>query len=310
LKGEVLVKKATLTTIVTGALCLIIALTAGCSIQGSSKASDTITVSGKNFTEQDIMANMMSLMLEKNTNLHVNLKSYLGGTDVVFGAMKSGKADVYVEYTGTGLVNIMGEKGISDPDQAYQKVKQTFPEKYQIQWLQPLGFNDTYAIAVTAQTAQKYGLKTVSDLKAHAGELKFGTEQEFLERDDGLKGLKQTYGLQFKDVKAMDVGLKYQALTSGQVDVIDAFTTDGLLIKNSLVLLEDNKHFFPPYYAVPLVRSETLKKHPEIEQVLGRLAGKLDEKQMAELNAKVDVDKKPAKAVTEAWLVKQGFINK
>jgi osmoprotectant transport system substrate-binding protein len=302
------VKRVTLKTIMVGVVSLALVVMTGCSILPSSKASDSITVLGKNFTEQDIMANMVGLMLEKNTKLHVDVKSYLGGTDVVFNAMKSGKADVYVEYTGTGLVNIMGEKAVSDPDQAYEIVKSEFPKKYKIEWLKPLGFNDTYALAVRPETALKYNLKTVSDLAKHAGELTLGTEQEFMDRDDGLKGLRKTYDLQFKDVKAMEVGLKYQALSSGKVDVIDAFTTDGLLVKEHLVLLEDDKHFFPPYYAVPVVRSETLKQHPEIQEVLNRLAGKIDEKQMAELNKEVDVDKKKAKDVVKDWLVKKGLI--
>jgi osmoprotectant transport system substrate-binding protein len=292
----------------TAVIGMMLSLTACSSLTTNSKASDTITVLGKNFTEQDIMANMVGLMLEKNTNLHVNVKSYLGGTDVVFSAIKSGRGDVYVEYTGTGLVNIMGEKTISDPNQVYQTVKTEFPKKYQIDWLKPLGFNDTYALAVKPETAQKYHLKTVSDLVKHENELTLGTEQEFVDREDGLKGLEKTYGLHFKNVKAMDVGLKYQAINSGKVDVIDAFTTDGLLAKDHLVLLQDDKQFFPPYYAVPIVREETLKQHPEIQDVLNKLAGKIDEKQMAELNAEVDVDKKKAQDVAKDWLIKEGLI--
>ncbi|MGB8955398.1 MAG: glycine betaine ABC transporter substrate-binding protein [Tumebacillaceae bacterium] len=303
-------KKATLKKLVAGALMFALATTAtGCSVlTGGSKASDTLTVAGKNFTEQDIMANMVGLMLEKNTDLKVKTKSYLGGTEVVFSAMKNGSADVYVEYTGTGLVNIMGEKAITDPDQAYEKVKSAFPGKYKIDWLKPIGFNNTYAIAVTQETAKKYNLKTISDLQQHAAEIVLGTEQEFLDRDDGLKGMKATYGINFKDVKAMDPGLKYQALSSGSVGAIDAFTTDGRLAKDNLVLLEDDKHFFPPYYAVPIVRSETLKAHPEIGDVLNKLAGKIDEKEMAQLNAEVDVDKKKARDVAQEWLTKEGLI--
>lgn len=301
-------KNGTPKAILIGVMCIVLAVMAGCSIPSSSKASDTVTVLGKDFTEQDILANIVSIMIAKNTDLKVNTKAFLGGTDVVFKALNSGDGDVYVEYTGTGLVNIMGEQVITDPDKAYEKVKEEFPKKYNIEWLKPIGFNNTYAIAVQAETAQKYNLKTVSDLKAHAGDIVFGTEQEFLERDDGLKGLLKTYDLSFKDVKAMAVGLKYQALTSGKVNAMDAFTTDGLLIKNQLVLLEDDKHFFPPYYAAPIVRSDTLKKHPEIEKVLNQLAGKIDEKAMAELNAKVDEEKRKAKDVAEEWLTTNGLI--
>ncbi len=292
-----------------GALALsLAAMTIGCSDSSGSKASDQITVVGKNFTEQDIMANLVGVLLEENTDLKIKTKAFLGGTDVCFSALKTGSADVYVEYTGTGLVNIMGEKTISDPDAVYQKVKEQFPGKYQIEWLEPIGFNNTYAIAVTQETAQKYNLKTVSDLQAYQAEIVFGTEQEFLDRDDGLKGMKSTYGLNFKDVKAMDAGLKYQALTSGDVQAIDAFTTDGRLAKNNLVLLEDDKQFFPPYYAAPIVRSEVLKQHPEVGEALNKLAGKIDEKQMAELNAQVDVEKKKAKDVAKQWLEQNGLV--
>jgi osmoprotectant transport system substrate-binding protein len=306
-RGDGHLKKSMLVQISIG-LALLMSTLVGCSTLTSTKASHTITVVGKNFTEQDLLANLVGLMLEKNTDLNVKVTSYLGGTDVCFHALKNGKADVYVEYTGTGFVNILGKSAISDPQQVYNTVKTEFSQKFQLEWLKPLGFNNTYAIAVTQETAKKYHLKTVSDLKAHAGELTFGTEQEFLERPDGLKGLEKTYGLKFKEVKAMDIGLKYKALTEGQVDVIDSFSTDGRIPKNNLVLLQDDQRFFPPYYAAPLVRSETLKKYPQVEEVLNRLAGKIDDHQMALLNEEVDVEKKKAKDVANDWLMKEGLI--
>lgn len=290
------------------AATLAMATTVGCSALTSTKASDEITVVGKNFTEQDVLANLVGIMIEKNTNLKVNIKSYLGGTEIAFNAVKNGSADLYVEYTGTGLVNIMKEKVMTDPQKVYDTVKAEFPKKYKLEWLKPLGFNNTYALAVRAKTAAKYHLKNVSDLKSSAGQLKFGTEQEFLERPDGLKGLESTYGFHFKGVKAMDPGLKYKALIEKQVDIIDAFSTDGQIPKNNLVILKDDKQFFPPYYAAPLVREDTLAKHPEIKEVLNRLAGKINEATMAELNGQVDVDKKKAHDVAEAWLKKEGLI--
>lgn len=301
-------KKGMLRKFGIGVLALSMTALAGCSGLTSTKASEKVTVVGKNFTEQDVMANMIGLMLEKNTNLNVEVKPFLGGTDVCFNAVKNGSADLYVEYTGTGLVNIMGEKTNSDPQQVYEKVKEEFVKRYQLEWLEPIGFNNTYAIALTQEMAKKYNLKTISDLRQHANTLTFGTEQEFLERSDGLKGLESTYGFKFKDTKAMNPGLKYTALAEGKVDLIDAFSTDGQLIKHNLVILEDDKHFFPPYYAAPLVRSETLKKHPEIKEALNKLAGKIDDKQMAILNAQVDVEKKKARDVAESWLKQEGLI--
>jgi osmoprotectant transport system permease protein len=274
----------------------------------STQASDSIVVVGKNFTEQDILAYLVGALIENNTDAKVQVKSYLGGTEVAFGALKSGDADIYVEYTGTGLVNILNEKVVPDPDQVYDKVKKEFHDRWQLEWLKPIGFNNTYAIAVTQETAKKYGLKKVSDLQKVASQLTMGTEQEFLDRPDGLPGMLDTYGLKFRDVKAMDPGLKYTALTSDQVQLIDAFSTDGRIIKNHLVLLEDDQHFFPPYYAAPMVRGEILKKYPELKDVLNKLAGKINEEEMAKMNAEVEVDKKPAREVAEAWLKKEGLI--
>lgn len=291
-----------------GVLLLVLLMTtlAGCS--GLTKDDKGLTVVGKNFTEQDIMANMLGLLLEEHTDQKITVKSFLGGTDVCFNAVKNGSADVYVEYTGTGLVNILGEEVLSEPQAAYDKVKEEFSTKYNLEWMESIGFNNTYALAVTQETAQKYNLKKISDLQAVAGELNFGTMQEFLERDDGMKGLQKTYQLSFKGTKAMDSGLKYKALTEGQVDIIDAFATDGMLVKYNLFLLEDDKNFFPPYYAAPLIRSETLKKHPELKEILNKLAGKLDDRAMAELNAQVDVEKKKAKDVAKTWLQQEGLM--
>jgi osmoprotectant transport system substrate-binding protein len=282
----------------------------GCSSLTNSAAgsSDKITVVGKDFTEQDVMAEMVGILLEKNTKLNVDIKPFLGGTDVCFNAIKNGSADVYVEYTGTGLVNILGQKVNGNSQAVYDTVSKEFSKKFNLQWLNPIGFNNTYALAVTQETAKKYNLKKVSDLKKYADTLTFGTEQEFLERSDGLKGLETAYDLHFKDAKAMNAGIKYTALVEGKVDVMDAFSTDGQLIKHHLVLLEDDRHFFPPYYAAPLVRSKTLEQHPEIKDVLNKLAGKLNDKQMAMLNEKVDVEKQKASKVAEEWLKENKLI--
>ena len=308
MKGEGFVRKGWLRKVGMTVLPLTMVVLAGCSVLTGTKASDNITVVGKNFSEQDIMAYLVGIMLEKNTDLDVTIKPFLGGTDVAFQAVKNGSADLYVEYTGTGLVNILNEKVMTDPQQVYDKVKKEFLEKHQMEWLEPLGFNNTYAIAVPREIADKYNLKKISDLQKSAGELILGTEQEFMERPDGLKGLSALYQLQFKDVKAMDHGLKYKALAEGSIQAIDAYTTDGQLPKNDLVILEDDKRFFPPYYAAPLVRSDTLKQYPEIKEILNKLAGKLDDNKMAELNAQVDVDKKQAKEVAETWLKENGLI--
>lgn len=289
------------------ALTLATAVT-GCGGLLGGKEEGTIVVMGKNFTEQDIMANIVAQALEANTDLKIDLKSYLGGTDVVFNAIKTGSGDIYVEYSGTGLMNILGEDLVNDPDEAHQIVKDQFKSEYNLEYLQPFGFNNTYAVAVPTELANKYGLKTTSDIAKVSNELVFGTEQEFLDRPDGMPGFKKTYNLNFKDVKAMDTGLKYKALGEKQVDAINAFTTDGRLLNYDVVILEDDKNFFPPYYAAPVVRAEVLEKHPEIGEVLSKLEGTITEEEMIKLNAQVDVDKKKASDVAAAWLKEEGIV--
>ncbi|WP_232697485.1 ABC transporter substrate-binding protein [Brevibacillus daliensis] len=283
-------------------------LLSGCSLP-TSNASNIVTVVGKDFSEQDVLANLLTVMIEQNTDLQVETKTFLGGTDVCFNAVKTGSADMYVEYTGTGYVNILGKKAATDPQTVYDVVKTDFQKEYQLEWLEPIGFNNTYAITITKETAEKYNLKKISDLKAHASSLTLGTTQEFLERPDGKKGLEQAYGFTFKDTKAMNTGLKYTAINGGEVQVIDAYSTDGQLVKHNLVTLEDDLGFFPPYYAAPLVRAETLEKHPEIKEVLNKLAGTINDKEMAALNAKVEVDKQKPKVVATDWLKEKGLIS-
>lgn len=274
----------------------------------SSSSSDTIVIGGKNFTEQDIMANMMALLIQKDDpKLHIQMKTWLD-SNVVWNAMKNGNIDVYTEYTGTGLVNILKDPVTTDPQKAYDEVKQQFEQKYHITWLQPIGFNNTYAMAMTQLEASKLGIQTVSDLAGKSGNLTLGTEQDFIERTDGLPAMNKLYGTHFKSVKSMEIGLKYQALVNGNVDVIDAFSTDGNIPANHLVLLKDDKHLFPPYYAVPVIRDSVLKAHPELQGILDKLAGKIDDSEMQELNAEVDLQHKKAKDVAEQWLKEHNLI--
>lgn len=281
---------------------------AGCGSGGQTGAnSDTIVVAGKNFTEQDIMAQILAQLIEHDTKLHVQLKTWLD-SNVVWNAMKSGNVDVYVEYTGTGLVNILKQPPMTDPNAVYQKVKDEFEQQYHITWLDPIGFNNTYAMAMTQEEANKLGIRTISDLAKHANQLTLGTEQDFLVREDTLKALQRVYGIQFKNVQTMDIGLKYQALTSGKVDVIDAFSTDGRIPELHLTLLQDDKHVFPPYYACPIIRDDVLKAHPELKTVLNKLAGKINDEEMQKLNMEVDIEHKKPADVAHEWLQQNGLI--
>ncbi|MDQ7096402.1 glycine betaine ABC transporter substrate-binding protein [Desulfosporosinus sp. PR] len=282
---------------------LLIVSVVGC---GSSK--DTITIGGKNFTEQNILVYMMADLIKDKTNLNVVTKPNLGGTLIVSQALDRGDLDLYAEYTGTALTVQLKEAPMTDPDAVYQKVKEQYEAQKKLTWLKPLGFNNTYTLTMSKAEAEKYGIKTFSDLTKVAPNMTLVCEQEFLERSDGYKGLETTYGLHFKTTKGMDAGLTYDAVKSGKADVNDAFATDGRIAAFNLVSLTDDKHFFPPYYAAPVIRDATLTKHPEIADTLNLLAGKLSDETMQQLNAKVDVDKQDPKDVASDWLKSQGLI--
>lgn len=288
-------------------LLISIGLT-GCS-SFSGKDNNTVIIGGKNFTEQDILVYLMKGVIEGKTKIKVETKAYLGGTNVVAQALDRGDLDIYAEYTGTGLINILGEVNApSDPKLAYEKVKEMYATKKQIVWLKPLGFNNTYTLAMRTEQANELGIKTISDLVKQSANLKLGATHEFLERMDGYKDVKAVYGLKFSSPTSMDPGLTYAACRDGNVDVIDAFATDGRVVAFDLTVLLDDKKVFPPYYAAPIIRADTLKKHPEIGVALDLLGGKLSDKEMATLNAKVDLEGQDAQSVANEWLKLKGII--
>lgn len=293
-----------------GIACLLIVGAGGLSIYTKANAKDKIVIGSKNFSEQIILGNMLADVIEDKTDIKVERKLNLGGSQVAFSALNKGDIDMYVEYTGTGLVNILKQPPNSNPDQVYHYVQKEFNQKYNIQMLKPLGFNNTYALAVRQDTAKQYGLNTISDLAKISNSLVMGPTIEFPNREDGLIGLRKTYNIHFKDVKAVDGGLRYTALDNHKSDVIDAFSTDGLLEAFHLKVLKDDKHFFPPYYAVPIIKQETLKEHPELKNAINSLAGKLTDEKMRELNYKVDSLKQSPAKVAKEFLEKEGLIKK
>jgi osmoprotectant transport system permease protein len=287
----------------------VIVIAAGAfTVYSKANASEKIVVGSKNFSEQLILGNMLADIIENKTDLEVERKLNLGGTQVAFSAVNNGDIDVYVEYTGTGLVNILNQIPGGSPDEVYDSVQKEFNAKYGIKWLEPLGFNNTYALAVRPDTAKQYGLKTISDLAKVSDELIMGPTIEFPNREDGLIGLEKTYNMQFKDVKAIDGGLRYTALDNHKSDVIDAFSTDGLIEEFGLTVLEDDKSFFPPYYAVPIIKEETIKEHPELEEALNSLAGILTDDKMRKLNFKVDSLKEAPAKVAKEFLQEEGLL--
>jgi glycine betaine/choline ABC-type transport system substrate-binding protein len=281
----------------------------------------TVAVGSKEFTEQFIVGELLSLLLE-DAGYQVERQLGLAGSDVVHQALVNDEIDSYVEYTGTGLLSILdmsmpaatptagaAATPIAGVDVIYDIVKDEYAKQFNVAWLDPLGFNNTYTLALTEERAAELGVETISDLIAVSGDLAFGGTQEFLARPDGLPGLMGAYeGLEFAESRGFDPGLVYQAVDSGDVDVISAFATDGRIPALGLVTLEDDLGFFPPYYAAPLVRQELLDEDPAVADVLNSLAGLLDNETMAGLNAQVDVDGEEPEDVARAFLEEQGLI--
>ncbi|AJD27301.1 glycine betaine ABC transporter substrate-binding protein [Clostridium botulinum] len=299
-------KRNTIITSIVG-VCILLALVAP-KILGMGHKK--VVIGSKNFTEQLILGNILEELIKDKTDIDVETKLNLGGTQVSFNALKSGGIDMYVEYTGTAYGNILNIKEPNrDKDTVYNKVKKDFKEKFRIEVLNPMGFNNTYAMATTKEIAQKYNLKTTSDLAKESSNMIAGPTIEFANREDGLIGLNKAYNVNFKGVNPIDGGLRYTALVNNETQIIDAFTTDGLIEQFNLVLLEDDKRFFPDYYAVPIVKEETLKKFPELREVLGNLDGRITDEKMRKLNYEVDVNKKDPKQVAKEFLQKEGLID-
>ena len=266
----------------------------------SKKTENVVRVGNKDFTEQEILCYMTAHAIESNTNIEVVNECNLGGAQVVFSALTNDNIDLYIDYAGTDYTDILKHQPISDTEKVYQTIKKEMKEKYNVEVLDQMAFNNTYALAVTKETAKKYNLKTISDLKNVSRNLTIAPTLEFINREDGLPGLEKEYGLVFKDTIGIDGSPRYTALINGDAQVIDAFTTDGLLKKFDLVVLEDDKNFFPPYNAIPLIREETLEKYPEIKEVLNNLGTYLTDEVMQNLNYQVDeLGKSPEKVATD-----------
>jgi osmoprotectant transport system permease protein len=271
---------------------------------------DRVVVGSKNFSENRLLAEMFARLLEARTELTIGRRLNLAGTQVCFQALRAGSIDIYPEYTGTGLVTILGEKPEGDQTVVLNRVRNVFLERFDLRWLPPLGFENAYEIAVPEELAERHGLRTLSDLARVAPQLRAGFGYEFVEREDGLPGLRTTYGLGFREVVTLQQALKYQAAAAREVDVLDVYTTDGRLLVHDLVVLEDDRDFFPPYQAAPLVRNDTLHAHPEIAAVLALLADAIDEPAMRQLNLRVQERGEPVGRVAQEALEGLGLVGK
>jgi osmoprotectant transport system permease protein len=298
--------------VVTGAFALVTILIVG-SLVGPTflpKEQKTIVVSGKLGPEPEILDYMYKLLIEDNTDLEVKLRTGLGDTTFVFNALKSKEVDVYPEFSGTAIANLLKENPVStNSEEVYRQAKEGMAKKFNMALLTPMKFNDTYAIAVPEGFAQEYDLQKISDLVKVEEKVIAGFTPEFTDINDGYPGLAKTYGLDLKMV-TMDPSVRYHAIQTGEVNMMNAYSTDGELQRYNLVVLEDDKHFFPPYQGSPLLRQETIDKYPEIVPALNKLAGKITERQMQKMNYEVGVKGKKAEDVAKDFLKKEGLLNK
>jgi osmoprotectant transport system substrate-binding protein len=267
-----------------------------------------IVVGSKNFTEQIVLAELLAQEMESRSGLPVERRVNLGGTLICHEALRAGQIDLYVEYTGTALTVVLGEQPFSNPGEVYQRVKADYAQRFGLEVTEPLGFNNTFAIVVRGQDARGWKLRTISDLAPHAPRMRAGFGYEFMERQDGFRGWSETYHLKFAEPpRIMDLGLIYRALKEKRVDVVAGNSTDGVIAALDLAVLEDDRHYFPPYEAVPIVRRETLERHPELRTVLGTLGGRISESDMRRMNYAVDGEHRDVAVVVREFRRAKGL---
>ncbi|MCA5012020.1 MULTISPECIES: ABC transporter permease/substrate-binding protein [unclassified Enterococcus] len=307
--GIHLLEKATVKRIVT-AFMVLLALLIGSFVYTHQEAEQKeITIAGKLGAEPDIIINMYKELIENNSDIHVNLKTNFGKTSFLFNALKSGEIDVYPEFTGTVLETFLkdNKNTSNDPREVYEYARDQIKQQENMDYLEPMRYQNTYAVAVKRSFAEENGLKTIDDLKKVEGQLKAGFTLEFIDRDDGYRGLQKLYGLNI-EVKSMEPSLRYQAINNGDVNVVDAYSTDSELKQYDLVILKDNKQLFPPYQGAPLLKAETLKKYPELKDLLEPLVGKITEEEMSDMNYQVNVEQKDPATVAHDYLVKHKLL--
>lgn len=286
--------------------CLLIWLVALLVSCGSER--NTIVVGSKNFSEQALLGEILAQHIEARTHLPVTLRFYLAGSYICQQALLAGRIDTYVEYTGTALTAILHDPIEKDPSAVFGRVKSEYQRRFGLDVLPSLGFNNTFAIVIRGEVARRLNLKTISDAASHTAQWRAGFGYEFMERPDGYEGLARVYGLHFAEApRILDLGLLYRALLEKQVDLVAGNSTDGLLSARDLVILDDDKHYFPPYEAVPVVRSGTVARHPEVRTAIAELAGKISDEEMRKMNFAVDGQHRDASEVAREFLHAKGL---
>jgi osmoprotectant transport system substrate-binding protein len=290
-------------TVGVSLLCVVLLGFGGC---GRSK--NKVVIGSKFFTEQVVLAELLAQEIEAKTGVPVERKTNLGGTLLVHKALLAGDIDLYVEYTGTALTAVLHEAPGGDPKSIYERVRKEYGEKFGLEVEKPLGFENTFAMVIRGDDAKNLGLRTISDLQRVAGKWRAGVGYEFQERPDGYKGLCARYGLRFgQEPRVMDLGLIYRALAEKQVDVVAGNSTDGVIDALGLVALEDDKHYFPPYDAVPVVRKDSLTRVPGLQAALDDLSGKISADDMRKMNYAVDGQNRDVRSVVSEFRKARGL---
>ena len=287
-------------------VCALLWLLASLVSCGSER--NTIVVGSKNFSEQALLGEILAQHIEARTHLPVTRRFYLAGSYICQQALLSGRIDTYVEYTGTALTAILHDPIEKDPSTVFGRVKSEYQRRFGLDVLPSLGFNNTFAIVIRGEDARRLNLKSISDAAPHAPQWRAGFGYEFMERPDGYEGLARVYGLHFAEApRILDLGLLYRALLDKQVDLVAGNSTDGLLSARDLVILTDDKHYFPPYEAAPIIRSEVETRHPEVRAAIAELAGKISDEEIRKMNFAVDGQHRDAADVAREFLRAKGL---
>jgi osmoprotectant transport system substrate-binding protein len=293
--------------VVVLAFALVLGISS-CIPRTSGGGDGDVVVASKDFTEQNILGELVAQQIEESTNLKVGRRFHLGGSFVCHQALLAGKIDTYVEYTGTAFSAILKQKPISDPKEVYKRVKQAYAEEFNLEVMDSLGFENTYATIIRGEDAKRFNIQTISDTAQYTPKWRAGFGYEFMEREDGYAGFKKAYGLTFaKRPQIMDLGLIYRALYENHVDMVMGNSTDGQIARLGMVILKDDKQYFPPYEGVPIIRQETLNKYPELKEAIAPLIGLISADEMQQLNYLVEGELRKIKNVVREFRKAKGL---
>ena len=272
---------------------------------------DKLIISGKLGSEPEILIDMYKILIEENSKIGVELKPGLGKTSFVFNALKNGNIDIYPEFSGTAVFTFLNETPVNNnAEDVFNQAQKGMETKFKMVMLKPMKYNNTYAIAVSKKFANENNLKTISDLAKVKDKIKAGFTREFNDREDGYPGLKKLYQFEIPNIKEFEPKLRYVAVQSGDINLVDAYSTDPELAQYNMVILKDDKHLFPPYQGSPMMREETLKKYPELKKILEKLSGKISDEEMSTMNYRVSVKGEKAEDVAREYLRNAGIIKK